>query len=87
MEELFADPETGMPSRALGLLGEKAMEERLNRLEDQVRPEILQWLSKKAGVETKQKSRVKEVSVTWLECYKVKIKQTWEVSKTLNQKH
>ena len=37
MDELFADPETGMPSRALGLLGEKAMEERLNRLEDQVR--------------------------------------------------
>ncbi|XP_033624226.1 transient receptor potential cation channel subfamily M member-like 2 isoform X2 [Asterias rubens] len=36
MEELFADPETGMPSRALGLLGEKAMEERLNRLEDQM---------------------------------------------------
>ena len=37
MDELFADPETGMPSRALGLLGEKALEERLNRLEDQVR--------------------------------------------------
>ena len=37
MEELFADPETGMPSKALGLLGEKAMEERLNRIEDQVR--------------------------------------------------
>ncbi|XP_033625076.1 transient receptor potential cation channel subfamily M member-like 2 isoform X2 [Asterias rubens] len=36
MDELFADPETGMPSRALGLLGEKAMEERLNRLEDQM---------------------------------------------------
>ncbi|XP_038076672.1 transient receptor potential cation channel subfamily M member-like 2 isoform X3 [Patiria miniata] len=36
MEELFADPETGVPSKALGLLGEKAMEERLNRLEDQM---------------------------------------------------
>ena len=36
IEKIFADPETGAPSKALGLLGEKALENRLNRLEDQV---------------------------------------------------
>ncbi len=36
IEKIFADPETGAPSKALGLLGEKILEARLNRLEDQV---------------------------------------------------
>ena len=36
IEKIFADPETGHPSKSLGLLGEKALDNRLNRLEDQV---------------------------------------------------
>ena len=36
MEMVFADPETGIPSKSLGLLGERALNDRLNTLEDQV---------------------------------------------------
>ena len=45
VEQIFADPETGVPSKTLGLLGKNDLSERLNKLEDQVGDSIQTFFS------------------------------------------